>query len=56
MMGNAEINSLSIKIGRRMLADLQYADNTALGADNLTSSKRMLHRVDVEKEKRKVLV
>ena len=34
-----------------MLADLRYADDTALGADNITSSKRMLHRVDVSGEK-----
>ena len=34
-----------------MLADLRYADDTALGADNITSSKRMLHRVDTSGEK-----
>ena len=45
-MRNAEIDSLGIMIGGRKLAD-----DTALGADNITSSKRMLHRVDVSGEK-----
>ena len=34
-----------------MFADLRNADDTALEADNITSSKRMLHRVDVSGEK-----
>ena len=51
VMRNADINFLGIKIGGRMLADLRYADDTALGADNITSSKRMLHRVDTSGEK-----
>ena len=51
VMRNADIDFLGIKIGGRMLADLRYADDTALGADNITSSKRMLHRVDRSGEK-----
>ena len=51
VMRNADIEFLGIKIGGKTLADLRYADDTALGADNITSSKRLLHRVDQSGDK-----
>lgn len=37
---------MGVKIEGRNLTDLRYADDTALLADNITSARRILHRVD----------
>ena len=37
---------MGIKIGGRNITNLTYADDTALLADNITSMRRILHRVD----------
>ena len=51
VMRNADIQFLGIRIGGRTIADLRYADDTALCSSNITSSKRLLHRVDQAGEK-----
>ena len=38
---------MGISIGGRNLTNLRYADDTALIADNVTSMKRILNRVDI---------
>ena len=43
---NADIDDMGIKIGGRTLTDLRYADDTALAAGDITSSKRVLYRLD----------
>ena len=45
-MRDADIEDMGIRIGGRNLTNLRYADNTALLADNITSTRRILHRVD----------
>ena len=45
-MREADIEDMGIKIGGRNLTNLRYADDTALLSDNITSMKRILHRVD----------
>ena len=45
-MREADIEDMGIKVGGRNITSLRYADDTALLADNLTSMKRILHRVD----------
>jgi hypothetical protein len=37
---------MGIKIGGRNITNLTYADDTALLADNITSMRNVLHRVD----------
>ena len=46
VMREAEIDGMGISIGGRNLTNLRYADDTALIADNVTSMKRILNRVD----------
>ena len=45
-MRQADIESMGIKIGGRNIVELRYADDTCLIADNITSMKRILYRVD----------
>ena len=44
-MREADIEEMGIRIGGRNLTDLRYADDTALLADNITSKRRILHKV-----------
>ena len=46
IMREAEIEDMGVSIGGRNLTNLRYADDTALLADNITSARRILHRVD----------
>ena len=46
VMREAEIEDMGIRIGGRNITDMRYADDTGLLASNVTSSKRMLYRVD----------
>ena len=46
-MPGADIDGMGISIGGRNLTDLRYADDTALIADNVTSLKKILNRVDI---------
>ena len=46
IMRNADIEDMGIKCGGRNITNLRYADDTALLADNITSMRRILHRVD----------
>ena len=46
IMRDADIEDMGINIGGRDITNLRYADDTALLADNTTSMKRILHRVD----------
>ena len=46
IMRDADIEDLGLKIGGRSIADLRYADDTALMASNVTSARRVLHKVD----------
>ncbi|GFR65589.1 endonuclease-reverse transcriptase [Elysia marginata] len=45
-MRQADINDMGINIGGKDITNLRYADDTALLSDNLTSMKRILHRVN----------
>ena len=45
-MRQADIDGMGIAIGGRNISNLRYADDTALIADNVTSMRRVLHRVD----------
>ncbi len=45
-MRNADIDGMGISIGGRNISNLRYADDTALAGENVTSSRRILHRVD----------
>ena len=46
-MRETEIEDMGIRIGGRNITDMRYAaDDTGLVASNVTSSKRMLYRVD----------
>ena len=47
VMREAEIDDMGITIGGRNLTNLRYADDTALIADNITSMKQILNRVDI---------
>ena len=46
IMREADMEGMEIKIGGRNITNLRYADDTALLADNITSMKRLLYRVD----------
>ena len=46
LMREADIEDMGIRIGGRNLTDLRYADDTALLADNITSTRRILHKED----------
>lgn len=46
LMREADIEDMGIRIGGRNITDLRYADDTALLADNITSTRRILHKVD----------
>ena len=46
MMRDADIEDMGLSIGGRNITNLRYADDTALLSDNLTSMKRIIHRVD----------
>ena len=46
IMRQADIESMGIKIGGRNIVELRYADDTCLIADNITSMRRILYRVD----------
>ena len=45
-MRDAGIEGMGIRIGGRNLTNLRYADDTTLLADNITSSRRIIHKVD----------
>ena len=51
IMRKSDIEGMGINIGIRSLTDLRYADGTALLADNITSMKRIMHRVDTAGKK-----
>ena len=42
----SDIEGMGLRIGGRNITNLRYADDTALIAENVTSMKRILHRVD----------
>ncbi|GFS12393.1 endonuclease-reverse transcriptase [Elysia marginata] len=46
IMREADIDQLGVNINGRNLTNLRYADDTALMSDNITSMRRILHRVD----------
>ncbi|GFS04934.1 hypothetical protein ElyMa_002925200 [Elysia marginata] len=46
IMRQADIDGMGINIGGRDITNLRYAGDTALLSDNLTSMKRILHRVN----------
>ena len=46
VMREADIEDMGLRIGGRNITDLRYADDTGLIASNVTTSKRMLYRVD----------
>ena len=46
VMREADLDDMGVKIGGINLTNLRYADDTALAADNITSMRRILHRVD----------
>ena len=46
IMRNADIDDMGIRIGGRILTDLRYADDTTLTVGDVTSSRRVLYRVD----------
>ena len=46
VMRKSDIDDMGIKIGGRNLTNLRYADDTALLANDVTSMKRILYRVD----------
>ena len=46
IMREADLDDMGIRIGGRNFTNLRYADDTALMADNITSMRRILHRVD----------
>jgi len=46
VMRKSDIDDMGFKIGGRKITNLRYADDTALVAENITSMKRILHRVD----------
>ena len=46
IMREADIDGMGLNIGGRDMTNLRYSDDTALLSDNLTSMKRILHRVD----------
>ena len=45
-MRESDIDDMGIKIGGRNITNLRYADDTALLADNITSMRNIVHRVD----------
>ena len=47
VMREADIDGLGFSIAGRNITDLRYADDTALLADNPTSMRRILHKVDM---------
>ena len=46
IMRDADNEDMGLSIGGRNITNLRYADDTALLSDNLTSMKRIIHRVD----------
>jgi len=50
-MRESDIDAMGLNISGRDITNLRYADDTALLSDNLTSMKRILHRVDTEGKK-----
>lgn len=46
VMRESDIDDMGVKIGGRNITNLRYADDTALLADNITSMRRILNRVD----------
>ena len=50
LMKDPDIEQMQVWIAGRSLTDLRYADDTALLADNITSTRRILHRVDKQVE------
>ena len=56
IMRKADIEDMGITIGGRNITDLRYADDTALLASDITSMKRILHRVDMEGRKAGLLL
>ncbi|GFS18793.1 catenin (Cadherin-associated protein), alpha 3 [Elysia marginata] len=45
-MREADIDHLGVNINGRNLTILRYANDTALMSDNITSMRRILHRID----------
>ena len=50
VMREADIEDMGLRIGGRNITNLRYADDTGLIASNVTTSKRMLYRVDAAGE------
>ena len=50
IMRNADIDEMGIRIGGRILTDLRYADDTTLSVGDVTSSRRVLYRVNASGE------
>ena len=46
VMREADIDDMGLKIGGRNISNMRYADDTGLVGGNVTSSRRILHRVD----------
>ena len=46
VMREADIDDMGVKIGGRNISNMRYADDTGLLSGNITSSRRVLHRVD----------
>ena len=46
IMRHADVKSLGVNLGGGDVTNLRYADDAALLSDNITSMKRILHRVD----------
>ena len=46
VMREADIDDMGIRIGGRNITDMRYTDDTGLLSSNITSSRRMLYRVE----------
>ena len=46
IMRHADVESFGVNLGGGDITNLRYADDAALLSDNITSMKRILHRVD----------
>ena len=46
ILRESDVDDMGIKIGGRNITNLRYADDTALLADNITSLRNIVHRVD----------
>ena len=46
-MREADIDDMGLRIGGRNISNMRYADDAGLVGNNITSARRILHRVDV---------